>query len=382
MRPRGGVATFPDVAHEFTGDLAPALSAAVAKIRPGARLVSVRPFGIDDAVERDSVTLKGTGYGIPLRLDIVLRDGSEETLVFHTAKPDAFGHDRRADRAADMLLAFDRFGQIPHHVPALDVGAMSRDGASLVSLADAGDFYLVTGYAPGHVYADELRRIAQRGALGPDDLNHTEALARALAEIHSEKIDNALRYTRSIRDLVGSGEGIFGLIDAYDQSVDGAPPERMQRIESLCDDWRWKLKDKHARLARSHGDFHPFNILFSDAHDLALLDSSRGSMGDPADDVTCLSINYVFFAVEHPEAWRGAFRVLFHRFFELYSQLTGDEELLSVCAPFFAWRGLVICNPVWYPALGAAARNRMLLLIERVLSSERFDPAMADEVFE
>lgn len=353
----------------------------MAKIRPGARLLSARPFGIDDAVEHATATLKGTGYGIPLRLDIELSDGSEETLVFHTAKPDAFGHDRRADRAGDMLLAFDRFGQIPHHVPALDVGAISKDGTSLVSLAGAGDFYLVTGYAPGHVYADELRRIAQRGSLGPDDLAHSEALARAAAEIHSRKIDNPLRYTRSIRDLVGSGEGIFGLIDAYDPSVEGAPPERMQRIEALCDTWRWKLKGKHARLARSHGDFHPFNILFSDTHALALLDSSRGSMGDPADDVTCLGINYVFFAVEQPQAWAKAFRVLFHRFFETYLQQNGDQELLSVCAPFFAWRGLVICNPLWYPALSAQARDRMLSLIEVVLSSERFDLGMADEVF-
>ena len=32
-------------------------------------------------------------------------------LVFHTASPNDFGHDRRSDRAQEMLLAFDTFGE-------------------------------------------------------------------------------------------------------------------------------------------------------------------------------------------------------------------------------------------------------------------------------
>ncbi|MEZ4224338.1 MAG: aminoglycoside phosphotransferase family protein [Polyangiaceae bacterium] len=365
----------------FARDMWPAIEALIGRIRPGARLRSVRSFDVDDGALEGGGTLKGTGYGVPLRLELELADGRPETLVFHTEKPDAFGHDRRADRAADMLLAYDRFGQIPHHVAALDVGAIGLDGESLTSLAEAGEFYLITSYAPGHLYADELRAITTRGALDVHDLAHADALARALAEIHAAKIDNPLRYARAVRDLVGSGEGIFGLIDAYTTSVESAPPERMQRIEALCDSWRWKLKRRAHRLARAHGDFHPFNILFSDDHELALLDSSRGSMGDPADDFTCLAINYVFFAVEHPELWQGAFRLLLHRFTDTYLQLSADSELLDVAAPYFAWRGLVICNPLWYPALSGSARDKMLRLIEHVLRSERFDPAMADEVF-
>jgi len=38
-------------------------------------------------------------------------------------------HDRRADRAAQALLAFDDFAAIPHHIAALDVGAIGP-GAS------------------------------------------------------------------------------------------------------------------------------------------------------------------------------------------------------------------------------------------------------------
>jgi hypothetical protein len=72
---------------------------------------------------------------------------------------------------------------------------------------------------------------------------------------------------------------------------------------------------------------------------------------------------------------------LWHRFLDGYVAGSGDSELYAVAAPFFAWRGLVVCNPLFYPALTAEARDRMLGLVERVLAAPRFDPAFADELF-
>jgi hypothetical protein len=40
-----------------------------------------------------------------------------------------------------------------------------------------------------------------------------------------------------------------------------------------------------------------------------------------------------------------------------------------------------VCNPIWYPHVGEAPRDRMLRLIERALEAPAFDPAFADEVF-
>jgi Ser/Thr protein kinase RdoA (MazF antagonist) len=162
--------------------------------------------------------------------------------------------------------------------------------------------------------------------------------------------------------------------------VPAAPPERLREIERRALDWRWRLKPGSRRLSRTHGDFHPFNVVF-DGDQLALLDASRGCMGDPADDVTCMAINYVFFAVEHPGAWRGALGELWRRFWQLYLDESGDHELLRVCAPFLAWRGLVVANPVWYPAVDPAARDRVLALIERALAAEQFDPSFAEALF-
>lgn len=365
--------------RRFARDVTPALAEVVARVMPGATLLDVQPFATDEG--EAEATIKAAGYGAPLRLRIRDAEGRERRLVFHTAKPDVFGHDRRADRAAEMLLGYDTFRGIPGHVQALDVGAIRMDGTGLVSLSDAGEFYLLTSFAEGHLYADELRRIAHRAGIDATDVAHGEQLARYLVQLHSDKRDDDHRYVRALRDLVGSGEGIFGIVDGYPDDVPAAPRSRLDAIEQRCLEWRHRLRSRTGRLARTHGDFHPFNVLFDDASNLSLLDASRGCRGDPADDVTCMAINYVFFAVEAPGAWKGALGELWHRFWRTYLRESGDQELLEVAAPFLAWRGLVVANPVWYPAVQAAARDRVLGLIERTLDADRFDPEFAEAVF-
>jgi len=357
----------------------PALCRIVAEALPGATITDVTPLGPDAASEDE--TTKATGYGRPLRISTMDTRGQPRTVVFHTATANAFGHDRRADRAAAMLLAYDTFGGIPNHVRALDVGAIATDGQSLTSLKHSGEFYLLTEYAEGHVYADELRQIAQRGSLTERDREHCACLAGFLADLHAQKIASPTAYARAVRDLVGSGEGIFGIIDGYPADTEAATPERLQRIEELCVDWRFRLRGLSHRLGRAHCDFHPFNILFDDTSCLKVLDTSRGSLADPADDVTCLAINYVFFALEHAETWSSVFGRLWYDFWERYLTASGDDSLLDVTAPYLAWRGLVLSNPTWYSKLTVDARNRLLTFIERTLRAKRFDPEFADAVF-
>lgn len=357
------------------------LQTIVERTYPGARLLGVQPFAIDAAVEAGFATKKAAGYGEPLRLHVELADGSEKQLVFHTQHADEFGHDRRADRAQQMLLAFDTFGLIPEHVKAVDVGAISQDGAALTSLQAYAEFYLITEYQPGTLYADDLRGLAHESELTLAAEERCATLARYLARLHQGKISDAGRYVRSIRDTVGSGEGIFGILDSFAADVPGAPRAVLERLEVLAVAKRREVRNRQHRLARIHGDFHPFNIVFRTDGSLALLDASRGCVGDPADDVSALVINFVFFALEQPAAWVRVYRPLWRHFWETYLQATGDDELLSVVALFLGWRGLVVANPVWYPGVSASGRERMLALIERSMAAPRFDIDWADQLF-
>jgi hypothetical protein len=294
------------------------------------------------------------------------------------ASANEFGHDRRADRAAVMVQAFEDFARIPRHVQAVDLGVIRSDG--LVSTRDATEHYLITTYAPGTIYAHDLRRIAAERLATPHDIARLDALARYLAALHTPIAPPAARYRRAIRDLVGSGEGLFGIIDGYPPDVPGAPAERLAAIEARCADWRWRLRGRDARLTRTHGDFHPFNIVF-DGDQPTLLDASRGGCGDPADDLTALAVNFVLFALDTPEAWPRGLGVLWRELWPRYLAQRPDAELLAVAPPFFAWRALVVANPVFYPHMTGAARDQLLGFAEHVLDEHQLDPASAEELF-
>ena len=143
-------------------DITSGLAARLEEIYPGSSVLECRRLGEERAIE--SSTTKATGYGVPLVVRLLDAKGQERSLVFHTAVPNEFGHDRRSDRAQEMLLAYDTFGQIPRHVEAIEVGAVDRRG-HLVDLSEATEFYLLTGYAEGRPYADDLRRLAESGRL-------------------------------------------------------------------------------------------------------------------------------------------------------------------------------------------------------------------------
>jgi hypothetical protein len=234
------------------------LEAALRRLLPGAALLAVEPLGVEPA---HAVARKGTGYGRPLKLLVQLPGGERRALVFRTAAPDQFGHDRRSDRLAELALAFDTFDLVPDHVLALDVGAVAPGG--LTSLRDAGEPYLLTDFAEGRLYADDLRALVKDDPVALD-LERARALARWLVRLHAHRLDDAVAWQRSVRDLVGAGEGIFGLVDAYPPGAPGVAPGVLQSLERRALEWRWRLRDRTDRLRRIHGDFHPFNLLFGE----------------------------------------------------------------------------------------------------------------------
>jgi len=63
---------------------------------------------------------------------------------------------------------------------------------------------------------------------------------------------------------------------------------------------------------------------------------------------------------------------LFNLFWNNYLDKTSDEEMLTVIQPYYAWRGLVIASPVWYPNLAIDVRVKLFHFIRNVLETEKF----------
>jgi len=316
--------------------------------------------------------LKGYGYGTPVMFEYEV-EGKLRRAVLHTVRPGPFGHEHMSDRAQSLLWDHTAFNTLPRHVRSIDVGAF-RSNKTVVSLGDAEEFFTLTDYGNGTPYAADLERIRDTEDFRSSDVARADALCDYLSEIHAVKGENPGLYVRRIRELVGHSECIMGLIDSYPSEALPAWGSQLIAIERTCVEWRQKLKSRVQRLRQVHGDFHPWNILFDRDADFCLLDRSRGEWGDPADDVTCLTMNYVFFSLQKSGRLEGHFEQLFRRFWERYLETSSDDEMLQVAAPFLVFRGLVMAHPVWYPQLSEDLRKKLFRFMQAVLNADQFRP--------
>lgn len=334
----------------------------------GVRVTGVRCLSRTAAPE---VELKGFGYGEPLQVDFEA-EGTRRSLVLSTLKPGAFGHEHMADRAQVLLWGFGAYGRLPHHVRAVDVGYVDADG-ELTSTAGAAEYFLLMERSDGEPYARDLERVLREGTLRAGDVERAVAVAEYLATIHTVAGSDPGLYPRRLRDTLGMGEGIMGVLDSYPADFPLLPRKRQRAVEEACVALRYRLKDVPGRLRQVHGDFHPWNILFQEGTAFRLLDRSRGEWGEPADDVAALSINYVFFALLERGAFGGPFRDLFEAFYESYLLRALDVDLMRALPFFYVFRGLVIASPVWYPSLPEEVRRKMLRFVEAMLAREEFE---------
>lgn len=320
-----------------------------------------------------AAALKALGYGRPLRVTYTI-GANKQQVVIRRVKQNEFGRETDADRVAEVWRNFHTFNRLPQHVRAFDMVALQSNGR-LQSVGNISEIYLLTEYAPGQPYAEDLAVIRDAGVASQLDMERARTLGRYLAGIHARKKDEPRLWRRRLRDLVGHGEGVMGLTDSYrldDKQYGFTSEEELLALETAVNRWRWQLKPLHHRLSQVHGDFHPFNILFQEGVRFALLDRSRGEWGEPADDVSCLMINYLFFSLQREDRLTEPFLSLYQAFWEAYLANRPDPELLSVMAPWIAWRVLVLASPQWYPTIADSARRRLLNLAGNVLQAKKF----------
>jgi hypothetical protein len=313
---------------------------------------------------------KGFGYGVPLELECAVGGVTRSLVVSRTRPAHGFGHDYPADRAWQALYGHAAYNSFPRHAKSVDVGIV-RDSGELESVADATEFFQLVEKVDGTLYWLDLERLLA-APLREFDVARAQELGRFLAEVHAVKRDEPTLYQRRIRELVGHGECLMGVLDSYPHPYPLLPPEVCEDIERTAVSWRWHLRTRAHRLSRSHGDFHPWNLLFGAGTDFSVLDRSRGEWGEPADDVAALGVNYLFYGLRSrtPEP----FSFLFCTFLETYLRESRDQEILEVLPLFLAFRSLVIAHPLWYPELPDPLRRALIHFARRMMFDSRFDP--------
>jgi hypothetical protein len=322
----------------------------------------------DDVVSIDISKLgsgvQGSGFHVRMRTE-----GGPRSYVVKGLLSEGLGHDYPSDRAAVFLLDLDEYENLPRHVKAVDVLAEMSDGR-IRSIGGAREYYLLMEKAAGTDYFRDLADFSEKERLDAGDAKKIKAMAAYLADIHSIKKDSKSLYWRKLRDTIGHGECLMGVFDTYPDGT--LSYGEMAEIEKMCVDWRARLKPLSHRLSQIHGDFHPGNIWFRNDEDFILLDRSRGPWGEPADDVTALAINYIFFSIRTHGDVRGAYLEGLKLFFDEYIGASADGGIRGVVAPFFAFRVAVVANPVFYPDVTAEKRDMLFRFCRNVLDRNVF----------
>ncbi|MBI5073574.1 MAG: phosphotransferase [Nitrospirae bacterium] len=313
--------------------------------------------------------VQGSGFLVEMQTKEGLRSYVVKSLL-----AEGFGHDYPSDRAAVFLQDLDEYANLPNHVKAMDVLAEMEDG-TVKPVGGGIEYYLMMETVEGRDYFNDLAEFTGKERLEERDIAKIRAMASYLGRIHAVKNGSKTLYWRKLRDTVGHGECLMGVFDIYPDGT--LPYEEMAEIVKRSVDWTYKLKPRYKRLSQIHGDFHPGNIWFKEAKgeqpEFVLLDRSRGPWGEPADDLTAMAINYIFFSIRNHGDLRGAYLEGLKLFIDDYVRFSGDAEILEVTAPFFAFRCAVVANPVFYPDLSAEARRKIFNFARAVLSAERFE---------
>ena len=117
------------------------------------------------------------------------------------------------------------------------------------------------------------------------------------------------------------------------------------------------------------------DVIFREWTDFMVLDQSRGEWGEPADDAALMTSNYLFFGLLKTDDREldKDFKLFYETFFDVYLRETSDYELLEVIQPFYAFRGIVVASPIWYPHITMDTRRKLFNIIRNVLDTEEFD---------
>lgn len=314
-----------------------------------------------------------TGFRVDFRIKKEIKK-----IVIRVLNPVDFSNDYPPDRMASFWIQHHSAKSLPHHIKSLGIIGIEKN-SSAVSVDHFHEFLQVLEWAEGEEYSVDLERILKENHATKQDLKRVIMLSNYLARVHQKKYkgpqDQALSlYKRHTRDYIGS-RFVLDVLDTYPLEISFTTWNKLHQLVFEIFKYREKFKNNFQRLSKIHGDIHPGNIRFYTENKFTVLDASRAIWGEPADDVSCLGINYLWYALKQTGSFKGVFRELFDAFWNNYLEKTEDQEIARIMPLFIAIRGIVLKHPLYF-SVDDSIRRKLLAFSFKALKGQSLKEAL------
>lgn len=315
-----------------------------------------------------------TGYSVDFKIK-----GETRRVVIRAISPVGFSNDYPADRMASFWIQHHSAKLLPKHINSLEIMGFNQKTAEIGKVGNFDEFFQILEWAEGEEYLADFERILTTEQATNKDIKRVIILSDYLVQIHKKKFKGkedvaSSLYKRHTRDYVGS-RFMVDVLDTYPSEISFASWNKLHKLVDSVYRYREKSKNKFERLSKVHGDFHPGNIRFQENGKFLVLDASRVIWGEPADDVACLGINYLWYALRQTGKFKGVFRDLFNIFWQNYLDKSKDKEIKKVLPLFMAIRSVVLKHPLYF-STGDKVRKKLMIFSRQALAKEDVEAAL------
>lgn len=319
------------------------------------------------------------------RVKLVDQASRESSVVIREACAGPFGFEYPEDLARQAMFCFRAFNHVAGHAEAYGVGVRTEND-EVLSLNDARHFYVVEEFVEGENYGAHLTSLHDQKYVDLKmERKRAAKIAEYLALVHKRDdleishVEKDQYYKRALRDILGSGEGLMGVVDSFPNRFRKRHGHVLEEIESRCLELVQRHRDKKHRLSRVHGDFHPGNILIEEGNgvkescEIKTIDKSRVDLNDAANDVGALIMNYLVLDLHRSQFDDMIGLELARTFLRGYLEKTRDYEILEMLPLFVAMRSAAAVSPVFYPGIAMEVCSEAFTLALKIVQQDRFD---------
>ncbi|MFS8131021.1 MAG: phosphotransferase [Candidatus Dojkabacteria bacterium] len=335
---------------------------------------------LEDKYGKDITLKEITKLGSGLVADgykvVFINKGVETKIVCRQLRGIGLSRDYLADNVGYLLLQHQISQIHPTHINSIDVVCYGEE-VRTVSIDGIENVFQVMEFAEGKSYIEFISKISKEETLSKQQKEIIENISSYMARIHEIKpmqlSDEIFKhyYWRHSQDYIGS-EVFMDIMDVWDNDklLDAqGKTEMMTNLFRI----RESLRSEYKRCSMIHSDLHPDNIRVQEDLTIRPLDSARAMWGEPADDLTSMLANFIYFGLKNDGSLKGSYLEAYNLMLNKYIELTQDKDISKHAQLYLPVRLLILAHPDFFSSDTLELKNMLINFAKKILNDSHFD---------